>query len=250
MEDYGKMTSYTTGFNHQWSAIGAAEHMTPEDFDAAATEFFENNWMTPRAMIEMNWPKTLELLDTAEADVVAFTDAFVRPVNDFLLNVFWTAEEYYEVAAWIIGWETLEFAWDVEYTMEYALETVSDYIWDIMYCLMDIVWSLEAVIGYAVWCTYDLLSWAFDGILTVDDVLYDGLVGTITNAGWVLLGLVSYAAYLVWDFFYEANQTLKWGLSMIFDCSQYEVYYVGYDIAGLHIPYWDVLLGAIFMLFW
>jgi hypothetical protein len=241
MEDYGKMTSYTTGFNHQWSAIGDAEHMSPEEFDAAATEFLENNWMTYRELLEMNWPKTLELIDTAEVDVIAFTDAFVRPVNDFLLNVFWTVEEYYEIACWIIGWETLEVAWSVEYTMEYALVTVSNLIWDFMYIIMDLVYSIEMVGIYSAWTTYDILSWAFDGVLTIDDILYSGLMNIFAYAGYVCMDWIWYGVYLGWDLYFTLDNSVRWTLSMLFDCEEWEVYEVGFDVAGLHVPYWDLL---------
>jgi hypothetical protein len=43
LEDFGKMSSYTTGFNHPWGAIGAAQHYSPEEFESAADEFFTEN---------------------------------------------------------------------------------------------------------------------------------------------------------------------------------------------------------------
>jgi hypothetical protein len=49
MEDFGKLQAYTTGFNHPWGAIGAAEHMTPQEFESSANEFLSTNWMTPQA---------------------------------------------------------------------------------------------------------------------------------------------------------------------------------------------------------
>lgn len=108
MEDFGKMQAYTTGFNHQWGALGAAEHMTPDEFEAAAHDFLATNWMTPHAMLEMNWPQTLELFNTAKGDVTAFSDAFVRPVYTVVNNFMWYVELWTEVILWIVGWETYD----------------------------------------------------------------------------------------------------------------------------------------------
>jgi hypothetical protein len=73
-EDYGKMGAYASGFDYEFSSLSAQPHMACKDFDAAADEFFEGNWISFWDNVRANWPETIKVVQNAQADLDALED--------------------------------------------------------------------------------------------------------------------------------------------------------------------------------
>lgn len=274
LEDFGKMSSYTTGFNHPWGAIGAAEHLSPEEFDSAAEQFFTENRMSPQAIMEMNWPKTLELFETAKADFDAINDWLIQPVVD-------RVESILLITLWYAYWYIYDFAWMVEIAAYYVESFVGsviltafyavDTIWytilgidDMLYDgLMSAFFAVGEIAEYALWIVVDLAYFAFylvtdvaeyavygvySGVAWFGDYSMDMLWETVYTVEDLFYGSYYSIVDTIWYGYYEIDWYVRESLSMLFGCETWEAYEIGFDIAGMHVPYWMVIVG--FFVLW
>jgi hypothetical protein len=122
-----------------------------------------------------------------------------------------------------------------------AAETLYYSFWVLVDLAYFGVYGGVALVEYAVYGTYETAIWLgdnssdliWDAVWTIEDLYYFGYYSVVNS---------------IWDVYYELDWDIRVALSMFFGCETWEVYDIGFDLAGMHVPYWMVIVG--FVIFW